>query len=234
MIFPLFGCPFVTGSLPHSPQFVVALANKEVVKNGNSEKTVITSVYENRVAPLLVNVLILCCLPIIGQLAYIPTAVICDGLFLYMGITGLSGNFFFERLKLLITDTALYPTMHFSYDEVPKSRMHVFTLAQLIVVAVLFAVAKSPIAVFFPVFLVSSIPFRMFLHKITGGFITAEQVQILDFSRKPASDQVEAEACDQAAENQNVEEGAGGSPAGVASSEPKAVPADDGQSKAAM
>merc|ERR1712048_200219 len=114
-------------------------------------------------APLLVNVLILCCLPVIDKLAYIPTAVICDGLFLYMGITGLWGNQFFERLKLLFTDPALYPELHFSYDELPKSRMHVFTIAQLIVVAVLFAVAKSPIAVAFPVFLVSSIPFRMFL-----------------------------------------------------------------------
>jgi len=183
MIFPLFGCPFVTGSFPHSPQFVNALAVKEVVRSGNSEKTVVTSVYENRVAPLLVNVLILACLPIIDKFEYIPTAVICDGLFLFMGISGLPGNQCFERMKLIFTDPSLYPDLPWTVDEVPRAQMHFFSMVQLGVVATLFAVAKSPIALAFPVFLVSSIPLRAYLHKISGGFITQEMVQILDGSR---------------------------------------------------
>jgi hypothetical protein len=44
---PLFGLPFVTGSLPHSPQFVRALA-LAVDKPGAPPV-----VAENRVAPLL-------------------------------------------------------------------------------------------------------------------------------------------------------------------------------------
>jgi len=185
MIFPLFGCPFVTGSLPHSPQFVNALAVKEAVRGslGNSAKTVVISVYENRVAPLLVNVLILACLPIIDKFKFIPTAVICDGLFLFMGISGLPGNQCFERLKLIVTDPALYPELPWTVDEVPRAKMHFFTMVQVGVVAVLFAVAKSPIALAFPVFLVASIPLRAFLHKISGGFITQEMVQILDGAR---------------------------------------------------
>jgi len=185
MIFPLFGCPFVTGSLPHSPQFVNALATKEIVKKGNTEKTVVTSVVENRVAPLLLNALILCCLPIIDKFKYVPTAVACDALFLFMGLSGLPGNQCFERLKLIITDSSQYPDMPWSSADVPKSRMHFFTIVQVGVVATLFAVAKSPIALAFPVFLASSIPLRAFLHKLSGGFISAEMVEMLDFVRTP-------------------------------------------------
>merc|ERR1712061_542941 len=63
IVFPLFGCPYVTGSLPHSPQFTRALARTEVIRERGQETTRIVEVYENRVAPLMVNVLILACLP---------------------------------------------------------------------------------------------------------------------------------------------------------------------------
>jgi hypothetical protein len=192
MIFPLFGCPFVTGSLPHSPQFVNALAVKEVVRNGNSEKTVTKSVYENRVAPFLVNLLILACLPIIDKFQYIPTAVICDGLFLYMGISGLPGNQCFERFKMIFTDPALYPEMPWTVEEVPRAKMHFFTMVQVGVIAVLFTVAKSPIALAFPVFLIGSIPLRAYLHQISCGFISQEMVEILDGSRRAPTKDVEA------------------------------------------
>merc|ERR1712014_264616 len=102
------------------------------------------------------------------------------------------GNQLFERLKLLITDPALYPEMPFSTDEVPRAQMHFFTIVQFMVVGVLFAVAKSPIALAFPIFLVSSIPLRAYLHKISGGFITQDMVQILDCSKKPAKSGADA------------------------------------------
>jgi len=184
IVFPMFGCPFVTGSLPHSPQFVNALARKEVVRDGGVETSKIVEVYENRLAPFLVNLLIIICLPIIGELRYIPTSVICDALFLYMGLSGLPGNQLFERVKLAFTEEALYPPLHFSKEEVPRKQMHVFTLAQLCMVVVLFVVSRSPIALAFPVFLVLSIPLRMNLHRLTCGFVTADMVCILDNTRK--------------------------------------------------
>ena len=51
---PLFGLPFVTGSLPHSPQFVLSLAERD-------EDHQITHVRENRLAPLLCYFMSLCC-----------------------------------------------------------------------------------------------------------------------------------------------------------------------------
>mmetsp|Transcript_23960 Transcript_23960/g.43413 ORF Transcript_23960/g.43413 Transcript_23960/m.43413 type:complete len:548 (-) Transcript_23960:117-1760(-) len=183
IIFPLFGCPYVTGSLPHSPQFVKALATSQIVREGGHERSEVVSVSENRLAPLLVNVFVLVTLPTIGSLSIIPTSVICDALFLFMGLSGLPGNELFERLKLLFTEESLYPPMKWSVDEVPRSRMHVFTIIQFCFVGLLFGVSRSPIALAFPVFLVLSIPTRMLLHKLTGGYLTLAQVQILDHAR---------------------------------------------------
>uniref|UniRef100_A0A6V0FJW7 Bicarbonate transporter-like transmembrane domain-containing protein n=1 Tax=Zooxanthella nutricula TaxID=1333877 RepID=A0A6V0FJW7_9DINO len=185
MTFPLFGCPYVTGSLPHSPQFVRALASCEVVGDGREQKTVIKRVCENRIAPLLVNVLVLVCLPVIGTLRYIPTAVICDGLFLFMGLSGLPGNQLFERVMMFFTEDL--PAMHFTSDEVPTWKMHIFTMVQGLYVVALFFVSRSPIALAFPVVLVSSIPVRMLLPRITGGILTRDMVEILDFAKKKGS-----------------------------------------------
>jgi len=180
IIFPMFGCPYVTGSLPHSPQFVKALATTTIIREGGHERSEVVSVCENRLSPLLVNVLVLATLPIIGSLSIIPTAVVCDALFLFMGLSGLPGNELFERLKLIFTEESLYPTLKWTKEEVPRSRMHVFTIIQFCFVGLLFGVSRSPIALAFPVFLVMSIPTRMLLHKITCGYITAVQVEILD------------------------------------------------------
>jgi len=195
IVFPLFGCPFVTGSLPHSPQFTRALTTVKMTRDeGGNDKREVVGVCENRVSPLLVNVLILICLPIINELSKVPTAVICDGLFLVMGITGLPGNHLFERLKLVFTEEALYPPMDYTKEEVPRSRMHLFTLFQFLFVCTLYVVARSPIATAFPVFLICSMIFKKSVHKITGGFITREMVQILDYDRpEPAGDAAPAE-----------------------------------------
>eukprot|EP00931_Biecheleriopsis_adriatica_P091967 TRINITY_DN6580_c0_g1_i2.p1 TRINITY_DN6580_c0_g1~~TRINITY_DN6580_c0_g1_i2.p1 ORF type:complete len:562 (+),score=89.52 TRINITY_DN6580_c0_g1_i2:22-1707(+) len=194
IIFPMFGCPYVTGSLPHSPQFVKALATTEVVRENGYESVKVKSVCENRVAPLFVNLLVLAALPKIEELKLIPTAVICDALFLFMGLSGLPGNELFERLKLIFTEQSLYPPMKWTKDDVPISRMHVFTLIQFSFVGILFGVSRSPIALAFPVFLVSSIPVRMFLHKLTFGFLTKDHVLILDHVKKCEKPQEPVEA----------------------------------------
>lgn len=184
IVFPLFGCPYVTGSLPHSPQFVQALATTEVVKEHGHERTKIKSVFENRVSPLLVNLLVLATLPVIGELKYLPTAVICDALFLFMGLSGLPGNELFERIKLIFTQEALYPPLKWTKEDVPRMKMHLFTFIQLSFVGILFGVSRSSIALAFPVFLIASIPTRMLLPKLTCGALTRKQVMILDHAQK--------------------------------------------------
>ena len=100
IVMPLFGCPYVTGSLPHSPQFAQALADKEVVVEGGERRQRIRFVYENRVAPLLSNVLVLAAvLFFTSALGHIPLATL-DGLFLFMGLSGLPGNNVCQRAKV--------------------------------------------------------------------------------------------------------------------------------------
>jgi hypothetical protein len=47
---PSFGLPFVTGSLPHSPQMVKALTNYKQEPDGSFSAT---GVAENRIAPFI-------------------------------------------------------------------------------------------------------------------------------------------------------------------------------------
>jgi len=185
IFFPILGCPFVTGSIPHSPQFVRALAQTVVVREGGRESTKIVNVFENRLAPLGVNLLILCCLPIVWELRKVPTAVINDALFLFMGLSGLPGNQLWERFKMLFMEEKLMPPMKFSREEVPLMRQHAFTLIQIACMFALYAVARSPISIAFPIFLVLTIPVRMLIPTFTGGYITTEMVEILDGARQP-------------------------------------------------
>jgi hypothetical protein len=205
ILLPLLGCPYITGSIPHSPQFARALAVTEVVREGGQEKTRIIKVFENRVDPLLVNVLILICLPVIWELRVMPTSVISDALFLFMGLTGLPGNDLFERLKLLFTERSLYPSLPYSEKEVPRSSMHIFTIVQVLFAGVLYAVSRSPIAVAFPVFLVLTIPVKLLIPKITGGVVTGEMVAILDCEKQPNCSI--DEATDKSPETSKVKDG---------------------------
>ena len=61
MIGPLFGLPFVTGSLPHSPQFVRAMARLD---DGGR----VLAVNESRIAPLL-------CYALIGATLFAPAVI---------------------------------------------------------------------------------------------------------------------------------------------------------------
>jgi len=168
------------GALPHSPQFADALAQKEVTYDNGGQSTRVIKVFENRISPLLVNGIITASLAVVGSMHVLPYCVICDALFLFMGLTGLPGNQLFERLKLVITQVDLYPPLPFTKEQVPPLKMHLFTLIQFAAAVVLFIVENTPIAVAFPVFLILTIPLRMSIPSITCGCVSREIVAILD------------------------------------------------------
>jgi hypothetical protein len=71
LIAPSFGLPFVTASLPHSPQFVLALTDTgKKTNNDNCAQGYKAVTVENRVAPLLVYFLI-------GLVSFVPSVVRC-------------------------------------------------------------------------------------------------------------------------------------------------------------
>ena len=152
---PLVGCPFVTGSLPHSPQFVQALAIKEFVADQGQRGTTtsrIVYVHENRVAPLLANALILASIAVTPVFGYIPTATL-DGLFLFMGVSSLPGNAIWQRTKLFLQQRKMHPPDHLSRS-LSLGKVHTYTLVQLGVIAFLFALSRTTAALSFPVFVI--------------------------------------------------------------------------------
>jgi hypothetical protein len=150
-----------------------------VRENGVQSKRIV-KVFENRVSPLLVNGCIVASLAVVSSMRMLPYCVICDALFLFMGVTGLPGNQLFERLKLMVTEPALYPALPFTRAEVPRLQMHLFTAVQFAAAAVLFLVEESPIALAFPIFLLLTIPLRHCISRLTFGVVSEKTVNILD------------------------------------------------------
>jgi hypothetical protein len=183
---PLFGCPVVVGALPHSPQFAGALAQTEIVRENGIQTKKVVKVFENRVSPLIVMGLIVASLSVVGSMTALPFCIICDALFLFMGVTGLPGNQLFERMKLVFTEPALYPPLPFTRAEVPLFQMHLFTAIQFAAAAVLFIVEESPIALAFPIFLVLIAGLARCIPKITFGVVSQKTVAKLDHQEEAA------------------------------------------------
>ena len=181
---PLVGCPFVTGSLPHSPQFVQALAIKEIVAvpsadgSGAASASRVVHTHETRVAPLLANVLILGSLVLTPAFAYIPTACL-DGLFLFMGISSLPSNAIWQRAKLILQQKRMHPPEHISRS-LPLATVHSYTALQVGVVAFLFLLSRTAAALSFPVFVILTIPLRLALPRLMCRCFSDEALRALD------------------------------------------------------
>ena len=97
---PCFGLPFVTGSLPHSPQFVAALTTRKPGADPH--------VAEPRVAPLLMYALIGLPLLTPSVLELIPNAAIY-GVLAFVGLEGIVQTALWKRLWLVITPPSEFP-----------------------------------------------------------------------------------------------------------------------------
>jgi hypothetical protein len=117
----------------------------------------------------------------------IPMAVLF-GLFLYMGVTSLSGNQFFDRLKLWAMDPDLYPRTHY-VRQVPMRRIHLFTAVQLAGLVLLWVVKTSALALLFPLFIALLVPLRLYL----GRHFDEPQLAALD-SEEEAEEEEQREA----------------------------------------
>eukprot|EP00808_Paulinella_micropora_P001529 g66153.t1 len=170
MITPLFALPFVTASLPHSPQMAESLTHRD----GQGK---IMHVHENRVAPLLVYALCLGSLYFRRVLEVIPSGVI-DGILTFVGIYGLvhNSNQFVQRLLLLFTPKES-SSAYKAYDGVLHSKLHSFTLIQLACFTSCWLVLKSPLGICFSLLLVLLVPVRS---KLLPSWFTEDELEILD------------------------------------------------------
>ncbi|XP_061586481.1 electrogenic sodium bicarbonate cotransporter 4 isoform X2 [Cololabis saira] len=121
-------------------------------------------VREQRVTGILVFVLTGVSIFLAPILKYIPMPVLY-GVFLYMGVASLSGIQFWDRIKLYLMPSKHQPD--FSYlRHVPLRRVHLFTLVQIICLAVLWVLKSTFLAIIFPVMILGLMVVRKILDMI--------------------------------------------------------------------
>ncbi|XP_051894383.1 anion exchange protein 2-like isoform X2 [Pristis pectinata] len=156
----IFGVPWLSATTVRTITHCNALTvMSKSVPPGH--KPQIQEVKEQRITAFAVAILIGLSILIGNILRNIPLAVLF-GIFLYMGVTSLNGIQLFDRLLLLLIPPKYHPDLAY-IRKVRTRRMHIFTLIQLICIAILWAVNKSAFSLAFPFVLILTVPLRMFV-----------------------------------------------------------------------
>ncbi|KAK7167437.1 hypothetical protein R3I94_001744 [Phoxinus phoxinus] len=166
----IFGVPWLSAATVRS----VTHANSLTVMT-KGPRPQIERVLEQRVSGILVAVMVGVSILMEPILKMIPMTALF-GIFLYMGITSLSGIQLWERMLLLIMPKKHHPPVPY-VTRVPTSRMHLYTLIQVMCLVILWAVKSSAFSLALPFVLILTIPLRMFM---TGHVFTVMEMKCLD------------------------------------------------------
>uniref|UniRef100_A0AAQ5ZEH3 Anion exchange protein n=1 Tax=Amphiprion ocellaris TaxID=80972 RepID=A0AAQ5ZEH3_AMPOC len=133
---------------------VISIAHIDSLKmesesSAPGEQPQFLGVREQRLTGILVFVLTGLSVFLAPVLQYIPMPVLY-GVFLYMGVASLSGIQFWERIKLYLMPSKHQPDFSF-LRHVPLRRVHLFTLVQIVCLAVLWILKSTFLAIIFPV-----------------------------------------------------------------------------------
>jgi len=169
----LFGGPWICAATVRAVAHVSALTVHATSGiPGEAQKTV--GVRDQRVTFLVVSIMLGISIVLGPVLRKVPFAVLF-GVFLYMGVSGMNGIQFFDRLKLFIMPTKHHPSV--SYVKKMKTwRMHLFTFLQLLGLVILWVVKSSAAALAFPFFVMAMIPYRWSMKFI----FTSSELDALD------------------------------------------------------
>jgi len=193
VIYPIcsfFGLPFPCAATVRCLTHLISLTNYEDKPlPGGGSKRVVVDVVEQRWTNFAIHLLITLSLVLSKYLQYVPQAVLI-GVFLYMGITSITGNQLFDRIFLwTIFERKRYPAYRF-VKRVPHKRLHLFTLFQVVCLAILYALkASKSLAVAFPFYIACLV----FVRKGLPWVFTADELAELD-----AHDELEDEAAPEA------------------------------------
>lgn len=166
----IFGVPWLSAATVRSVTHVNALT---VMTKG--PKPEIEKVLEQRISGILVAALVGISILMEPILKKIPMTALF-GIFLYMGITSLSGIQLWDRMLLLIVPKKYHPSDPYA-TRVQTSRMHLFTVIQVVCLAILWVVKSSKASLALPFVIILTIPLRMLL---TGRLFTVMEMQCLD------------------------------------------------------
>uniref|UniRef100_A0A8C5B8K4 Anion exchange protein n=1 Tax=Gadus morhua TaxID=8049 RepID=A0A8C5B8K4_GADMO len=154
---PLLGLPWLTAATVRSVTHVNALTVMSKA-TAPGAKPVIQEVKEQRVTGLVVAVLVGMSIVMTDVLRLIPLAVLF-GIFLYMGVTSLTGIQLYERITLMVTPAKHHPD-HLYVTKVKTWRMNMFTLIQLACIVSLWVVKSTEASLAFPFILIMTVPLR--------------------------------------------------------------------------
>lgn len=168
----LFGVPWLSAATVRSVTHANALT---VMSKG--PKPEIEKVLEQRISGMLVAAMVGVSILLEPILKMIPMTALF-GIFLYMGITSLSGIQMWDRMLLLIVPRKYYPADAYA-QRVTTMKMHLFTLIQLVCLGALWMVKMSAFSLALPFVLILTIPLRM---AITGTLFTDKEMKCLDAS----------------------------------------------------
>ncbi|WP_442507696.1 PTS sugar transporter subunit IIA [Novipirellula sp. SH528] len=179
-VFSLFGLPWLVAATVRSLNHVRSLADvEEVVTRSGERRDRVIHVRETRLTGLAIHLGIGGSLIALALLKMVPMAVLY-GVFLFMGLVSMKGNQFLERLTLLPMESSLYPQTHYM-RRVPKRVVHLYTILQLVCLAVLWVIKSSAIAIVFPLFITLLVPIRI----LANRFFKKEHLAALDAAETP-------------------------------------------------
>uniref|UniRef100_A0A8C9SHZ5 Anion exchange protein n=1 Tax=Scleropages formosus TaxID=113540 RepID=A0A8C9SHZ5_SCLFO len=181
----IFGVPWLSAATVRTVTHANALT---VMSKG--PKPEIEKVVEQRISGILVALLVGVSILMEPILKMIPMTALF-GIFLYMGITSLSGIQLWDRTLLLLTPKKHFPTEAYA-TRVKPLRIHLFTLIQIVCLVILWVVKSSTVSLALPFVLILTIPLRILM---TGRLFTEMEMKCLDaddakvtFEEEPGED----------------------------------------------
>ncbi|KAG7476892.1 hypothetical protein MATL_G00087600 [Megalops atlanticus] len=145
---------------------VISIAHIDSLKmesesSAPGEQPQFLGVREQRLTGILVFVLTGVSIFLAPILQFIPMPVLY-GVFLYMGVASLNGIQFWDRIKLYLMPAKHQPDFIY-LRHVPLRRVHLFTLVQIICLAVLWILKSTVAAIIFPVMILGLMVVRKML-----------------------------------------------------------------------
>ncbi|KAM9312537.1 electrogenic sodium bicarbonate cotransporter 4 [Gastrophryne carolinensis] len=145
---------------------VISIAHIDSLKmetetSAPGEQPQFLGVREQRVTGIIVFVLTGISVFLAPVLKYIPMPVLY-GIFLYMGVASLNGIQFWDRCKLFFMPAKHQPDYAY-LRHVPLRRIHLFTVVQIVCLAVLWILKSTVAAIIFPVMILGLMMVRKML-----------------------------------------------------------------------
>ncbi|GFN95656.1 Anion exchange protein [Plakobranchus ocellatus] len=170
----MLGMPYMCAAAVRTVAHVSALSEYSRT-HAPGEKPQLLGVKEQRVTNFCVHLLIGLAVALGPILKEIPVPALF-GIFLYLGVSTLSGVQMFERIKLLLMPVKYHPSVSY-VRTVPTFQMHKFTLIQLGLLIFLLVVKSTAAALSFPLLLILVVPLRL---KVISRFFTKAELEHLD------------------------------------------------------